>query len=259
MVHEHEQIRHINVESTLGMGTIFYFCLPLQLPPAGAVPVNLSNDTHTDSDGIHMDRLRDAHILVADDHPVNRLFASKILKKIGVRNITLVEDGKQAIEAVSNASYDVVLMDCQMPEMDGYAATQQIRQIEENSGKHTSIIAVTANAMVGDKEKCVQAGMDDYLSKPIKPEKLRQKLHKWLNKMDDENNTPTGSVTSQPATQTVSVSSPTIIESTGEAAPVDLKHLALFTDGDKEVDQVGVIAWCCMLVRQVEVDLEKLY
>ena len=94
-------------------------------------------------------------------------------------SVDIASNGKEAIEAVKNNTYDLILMDCQLPEMDGYEATKEIRKLEGNK-RHTPIIAMTAHALEGDKEKCLMAGMDDYISKPVRKEKLEEVLKKWL-------------------------------------------------------------------------------
>ena len=110
-------------------------------------------------------------ILLVEDNPVNQLLASRILQKRG-HVVVLAGDGKSAVEIVRQQSFDLVLMDVQMPEMDGLEATTAIREHERASGKHVPIIAMTAHALVGDKERCLEAGMDGYLSKPMQPEEL---------------------------------------------------------------------------------------
>ena len=116
-------------------------------------------------------------VLLAEDNEINRLVAEKILQKGGFSCVT-VGDGTDAVEAVQRESFDLILMDCQMPEMDGFEATRQIREWEEMTGRLRCIhiIALTANAMKGDRERCLEAGMDDYLSKPVDPSTLLQKL-----------------------------------------------------------------------------------
>jgi CheY-like chemotaxis protein len=116
-------------------------------------------------------------VLVAEDNPVNQLLMTKVLKKMG-HIPEIVPDGRQAVEAALGAEYDVILMDCQMPEMDGFEATAQIRQ-RENPNKRIPIIALTANAMKGDSERCFEAGMDDYLTKPIDLAGLAEALQRW--------------------------------------------------------------------------------
>jgi CheY-like chemotaxis protein len=116
-------------------------------------------------------------VLVAEDNPVNQLLMTRVLKKMGY-TAQIVADGKQAVEAASRDEYSVILMDCQMPELDGFEATAQIRQ-RENPAKRIPIIALTANAMKGDSERCFAAGMDDYLSKPVDLTLLAEALQRW--------------------------------------------------------------------------------
>ncbi|WBA81865.1 response regulator [Endozoicomonas sp. GU-1] len=120
-------------------------------------------------------------ILLVEDNMVNQKVATSMLKKIGLSHIHIAEDGREALNMSRHQTYDLVLMDCQMPEMSGYEATGLIRQRErEQQLPRIPIIAMTANAMAEDREKCLAAGMDDYLSKPVKIDHLRERLAHWL-------------------------------------------------------------------------------
>ena len=124
---------------------------------------------------------RSLRVLLAEDEPVNRMVALKMLDKMGLR-VTAAENGREAVEAFAGGGFDVILMDVQMPEMDGFAATAAIREAEEKKGGHVPIIALTAHAMKGDRERCLAAGMDDYLSKPIRPGELAAILDRLFPK-----------------------------------------------------------------------------
>ena len=134
----------------------------------------------------------DKRILLTEDNKINQMASIEILKNLGLKNVTLAENGKQAFEMICKNSYDIVLMDIQMPIMDGYQATRKIREMEtQKQLNRVPIIAQTANAMKGDKEKCFKAGMDDYISKPINKNELIKMLHRWLctKKTDESDNT----------------------------------------------------------------------
>ena len=119
-------------------------------------------------------------VLVVEDNPVNQAVVKKMLEKAGLSPIT-ANDGVEAMEAMHSEQFDVVLMDCQMPRMDGYETTEAIREREAHQGlMRMPVIAMTANAMSGDRERCLAAGMDDYLSKPVKPSQLENMLRQWL-------------------------------------------------------------------------------
>ena len=117
-------------------------------------------------------------ILVAEDNPVNQKVAVKMIEKLGYR-VDIVENGLEAIEASQRISYDLILMDCHMPEMDGFEATRRIR-VQTHGVRHIPIIAMTANAMQEDRNQCLAAGMDDFLSKPVMSKSLAAVLNRWL-------------------------------------------------------------------------------
>ena len=119
-----------------------------------------------------------AKVLLAEDNVVNQKVAIRMLRRMGCR-VDAVANGREVIDALKGIQYTLILMDCQMPEMDGYTAAQQIREQEAAGNRHIPIIAMTANAMAGDRERCLDAGMDDYLSKPVEFVRLFEILKKW--------------------------------------------------------------------------------
>jgi len=118
-------------------------------------------------------------VLVVEDSPVNRVVAVSVLERCGY-HVHVVNDGREALQALSSQRYDAVLMDCQMPDVDGYQATEELRRRERGSSYHTPVIAMTAHAMVGDRERCLAAGMDDYVSKPVRSQVLAEILERWI-------------------------------------------------------------------------------
>lgn len=124
------------------------------------------------------ERTSNQRILVVDDNEVNQKVMMVLLDLFGL-SYDLAKNGSEAVEAVKKTHYSVILMDCHMPGMDGFDATAEIRKLEQETGKYTPIIAVTALAMAGDRQRCIAAGMDDYIAKPINRELLRNKISYW--------------------------------------------------------------------------------
>ncbi len=119
-------------------------------------------------------------LLIVEDNSVNQRLAVALLKRGGYESM-VCENGREALELTARMSFDLILMDCQMPIMDGFEATERIRERELQTGTRIPIVAMTANAMPGDRERCLDAGMDDYLSKPVVPKKLYEMIAHWLN------------------------------------------------------------------------------
>ncbi len=154
----------IRAESTLGVGSTFTVCVPLDVAPQHADIVTTHGAPVQDGTAPRL------HILVAEDNPVNQILIQTLLEKMG-HDSDVVADGRQAVDQVQAERYDLILMDVQMPEMDGQAATRAIRALPGLVSK-IPIIAVTANAMIEDRHAYMDSGMDDYVSKPIDPEQL---------------------------------------------------------------------------------------
>jgi len=164
------------VSSKLGIGSTFSCTAIFE---SAENPQTDSQQIKEDLTEIQRDAARKYMVLLAEDEEINRKVAIYFLQKMGC-HVIAAANGKEAIELFEKCEIDLILMDVQMPEMDGFSATKQIRQLESFKNKSIPIIAITAYALKGDKEKCIEAGMDDYLMKPINPEELHEKLDKWL-------------------------------------------------------------------------------
>jgi CheY-like chemotaxis protein/anti-sigma regulatory factor (Ser/Thr protein kinase) len=164
----------MGLRSEEGRGSTFFFTLPLEVASA-AVGRSGSEPSPAPSASRPPAAARGLRILLAEDHPVNQKLGALLLKREG-HDVTVVGDGNAAVRAVAEGSFDVVLMDLQMPEMDGFEASAAIRAAERDTGRHLRIVALTAHAMKADRDKCLEAGMDDYLTKPIDPARLRNAL-----------------------------------------------------------------------------------
>ena len=167
----------IDMESVVGEGATFWFTLPLQVALVNRDLPAMENVIATPT---VITRTPDTvKILIVEDYPDNRDLLLFMLDALEYKADT-VNNGREALARLAQQQYDIILMDCQMPELDGYQTTQVIRQREEGQVNRTVIIGLTANAMAGDRQKCLDAGMDDYLSKPIDMNNLTSLLQKWL-------------------------------------------------------------------------------
>lgn len=163
----------IGVESVPGQGSVFWCELDFPVAAMGA------QDEEKKAQAAPAEGVLQGHVLLVEDNKVNQLVAGKMLAGMGL-TVDLAENGEKALAALAENRYDLVLMDCQMPVLDGYEATKAFRSREIQGEKRLPIIAMTANAMEGDRRKCLEAGMDDYLAKPVKKELLRKLLGQWL-------------------------------------------------------------------------------
>jgi CheY-like chemotaxis protein len=153
-----------------------YECIAaMQKPPARTVAVRPVSSHDIPAPRLHVGA---AKVLVVEDNVVNQKLLVRLLERHGCQ-VDVAVNGREACDASARVAYDCLFMDCQMPEMDGYAATAAIRQRETQTGDHVPIIAITANAMPEDRERCLAAGMDDYVARPVKIDVIVTMLAKW--------------------------------------------------------------------------------
>ncbi len=205
------------------------------------------------------------HLLLVDDNIINQKVALRIFEQMGYR-IDIASDGLEAVEAVERQRYDVVFMDVQMPEVNGLEATQRIRAREQELAARsdfrppTIIIAMTASAMIGDREKCLQAGMDDYLSKPVLPEAVQAAVERWgpVARSRAGKSPPVrrpDADPSRPTPQSVPVREPASIrEEPPVEAPVDWERLTELAGGDEG----GILELATLYLTQTEIQFEEL-
>ncbi|MGE5471768.1 MAG: ATP-binding protein [Bacteroidota bacterium] len=163
---------HIGMRPNEPRGSIFW----LEVPFGIAKSADIGGATAPDGTATTARKIRSSRLLLAEDNPINQMVAIGLLHKLGYRDVTVAVDGHAVLSRFAAGNFDAILMDCQMPGMDGYAATMALR----SGGCQIPIIAMTANAVTGDRERCLAAGMSDYLSKPISLDVLAAMLERWL-------------------------------------------------------------------------------
>jgi CheY-like chemotaxis protein len=174
----------IGVESQENVGSTFWFYLDFDVSLRKHLiePDIEEKDKDAEKENPNPETKRELKILLAEDHPINQKVAQMHLKKLG-HTVETADNGKIALEMYTKNAYDLIFMDIQMPEMDGIESTRRIREFESEIGEKNpiTIIALTANAMKGDKEECINAGMNEYMSKPFKPAELKRVLSEIEN------------------------------------------------------------------------------
>jgi signal transduction histidine kinase/CheY-like chemotaxis protein len=174
----------IGVDSEAGEGATFWLVVPLQpATPEMLAAMQPPSQQRAEQEPTTAMSTR-KRVLLVEDNPVNQHLAKQFLRSLQC-DVTVAANGVEAIEQITDSVFDVVLMDCVMPEMDGYQATREIRRRETGSERHLPIIALTANAMASDQKACREAGMDDYLSKPFRKAELQQMLQRWASPTGD--------------------------------------------------------------------------
>jgi CheY-like chemotaxis protein/HPt (histidine-containing phosphotransfer) domain-containing protein len=160
----------IGVRSRPGKGATFWFWVELEKSDATPIKLKVRPDCRFNAD-----------VLIVEDYPANQLLAKRFLESVGCR-VAMANNGLEAVEALKKKAYDIVFMDCQMPVMDGYQATMEIRRLESEAeaNRHIPIVALTAHALTGDRAKCLTAGMDEWVTKPFTRQEINEALQKWL-------------------------------------------------------------------------------
>ncbi|MGB6015510.1 MAG: response regulator, partial [Nodosilinea sp.] len=167
----------IGLESTLGQGSVFWFTVPLQTAAEEDSPAASEGSVVGSLEAAAASPLANLNILVVEDNPDNRELIATILKDTSCK-MAFAVNGQQVLDKLAAESFDLVLMDCQMPVMDGYEATRQLRQ-REGGQRHIPVIGLTAHAGAENRQRCLQAGMDDYISKPLNIQHLKELIMRW--------------------------------------------------------------------------------
>lgn len=203
----------IEVESEVGVGSTFRVKIPFQTTDT-VFQEKVRRKDVVNKGTIPPDQFK---VLIAEDHPLNKLLIEKIMEKIGIKKFHVAENGIEVLNLLEEQEFNVIFMDCHMPEKNGYDTTEDIRRKEYGTGRHIPIIAMTANAMVGDREICLRCGMDDYISKPIDIDELTDIISQWVKFPNKEK---IMSVNKEQKEQLI-----------------DLSLLDTFTNGDKELEK----------------------
>lgn len=239
----------IGVKSQLNQGSTFWFTIPFQKSHSSQIsldfmphpPINTEYLTLTPQQPFitnNQKRTTNLKILIAEDNSINQAVILSQLEMLGYQ-AECVSNGLEALEFLAKQDYDLVLMDCQMPLMDGYIATQELRR-REGTQRHSIVIALTANAMIEDREKCLAAGMDDYLSKPLEQEDLAKVIERWTaNYQNNHQQKRENTSTNKPQLNSLNLANLPASENTIALtdSPIDLERLTRISRGKVAIQQ----------------------
>jgi len=231
----------VGFESAVGVGSTFWFDLPLEASADTAVAEDGDSGRTARKGSGALQAAYTGKVLVVEDNAVNQKVARHILERLGC-DVSVARNGVEALELLAALTVDLILMDVQMPVMDGIAATARIREMESQGRSRTPIVALTANAMTGDYDECMAAGMDSFLTKPLNVDRLREILDKFgLRAQMQEAARET--LTRQ-ALASVSAAQGREVSSIEARSPIDLGKLHALTDGDGEFTAELATAFC---------------
>ncbi len=213
----------IFVESEVGKGSTFTITIPFKKAKEEDLVEDEDQSLFIDNLDVYQNRIpvQNARFLLAEDHDMNQLFMRKLFDSLGVTHYRIVENGDLAVKEIQNNNYDIVLMDCHMPILSGYDATVKIRFLNDPFAASVPIIAMTANAMPEDEIRCLQTGMNAYISKPVEIEVFKQKLSQWI----DFDRAPQNEII---------LEAEDVINEDEEIPPVNLDNLISNSHGDDE-------------------------
>jgi|GEM_PF-1966379 len=237
----------IGVSSAPGLGSTFWFKIPFVIAQSVESAPEAAPAPRARPAAVRLPAAA-LHVLVAEDHELNQIFILRLLSQLGITRVDVVDNGRKAVEAVQSGNYHLVLMDCHMPEMSGYEATQEIRRMH-GVQSCVPIIALTADALPDTRGRCLEAGMDDYLSKPIDIDHFREILSTWTVLPDTDAAKPAAAPIHMPEPEEKTAAD----DPSADGNIVDMSVLRQYVDTPQEL-----AAYVDLYITQAQSDLDKL-